>query len=288
MGKIKCSKILTALLLAMVFTLCFSSCSASTGSDALQVTDEYIEAISKFYDLGTDYTELGMQIQAGYAYGYAAASISSMRLCVDTLLHMAGEGANLEEVLGDRTGDWDALASFNYASPFPWLFQGLSLHAQNRAEEAQECYHNAALNPDFDIKSGDVILFELANMSGDELKTFKEKLTKLEDRIYATYTPEPNLYPRDKYGFSALYLTSLAQEELEASEGDFTGALRHYEAALSVDPFDGDNFVSCALACLYLGDMDKTFFYVNEGLLADPQHEGLSVLAKRLNEGRGQ
>jgi hypothetical protein len=34
---------------------------------------------------------------------------------------------------------------------------------------------------------------------------------------------------------------------------------------------------------LYLGEIDKTFFYVNEGLFVDPEHEGLNHIAAILN-----
>lgn len=236
--------------------------------------------------MGEEYRNLGMQIQSKYAYGYAAASISSMRLCVDTLLHVGGEGATLEEVVGSRIADWDEIAAYNYASPFPWVFEGLSLHAQDKLEEAQECYYNAALNPEYDLENGGVTVYVLAMLDNDDLKELKHKLTGLEDQIYEAGIAEPSKCPRDKYCFSDEYLNALGQEELIASDGDFANAMVYFETALVVAPFNGDNYASCAIASLYSGDMDKTIFYVNEGLWADPDHEGLNLMAELLNERR--
>jgi tetratricopeptide (TPR) repeat protein len=256
-----------------------------TQADAAEFANQFVDELAKFVQLGEEYRNLGMQIQSKYAYGYAAASISSMRLCVDTLLHLGGEGATLEEVVGSRMSDWDEIAAYNYASPFPWVFEGLSLHAQDKLEEAQECYYSAALNPDYDIENGHVIVYVLAMLDNDDLKELKLKLTELEDKIYEAGIAEPSKCPRDKYCFNDYYLTALGEKELYES-GDITKAMEYFETALEVNPLNGDNFASCAVASMYMGDMDKTIFYVNEGLWADPEHEGLNFLVEFLNERR--
>lgn len=279
-------KKLFLILLCVVMSAGLSACSAGRGSDAMQAAEAYIDGISKFTEAGAEYDGIGMQLQADYAYGYALASVSSMRLCVDTLLYHGGEGASLEEVIGERTGDWDEIALYNLASPFPWLFQSLSLSAQGDDEKGKECYENVLINPAYDSENGDYILYALAGMTAGELKSLKKKLCSIEDKILTVFTPEETVYPRNRYTFSDIYLLARGDEAAGANNGDFTQAVYHYEKAVEVNPFNGDNFVSCALGYIYLGDMNKAIFYVNEGLYADPEHEGLNNLKDSLNEWR--
>lgn len=215
-------------------------------------------------------------------YGWAAASVSSMRYCVDCLLYLKGEGSSLEDVTDGRISDWDDIAEFNYASPYPWYFEGLVYNTQDKNDAAQACYEKALLNPAFSAEN-DEALSVLHVMSVKELKSVKERLTQLEDKIFASWEPKTTNYPRQALAFSDLYLRTLARECLSSEPADYKGALRHYEAALRVNPFDGDNFVGCALTQLYLGNTEKTFYYVNEGLFVDPEHEGLNNIAAILN-----
>jgi len=267
------------LCLALVVSLC--GCGGKT-SDTVKIVEAYIDGFSKLYEKGCEYTDSGLQLQADYAYSWAAASVSSMRYCVDCLLYLKGEGKSLEDVVGDRMGDWDEIASLNYASPYPWYFEGLVYNTQGKNTAAQSCYEKAMLNTAFSPEQ-DEALSVLHVMSVKELKYVKGKLTELEDQIFAAYEPEHTAYPREELGFSDSYLRTLARECLLRDSTDYRDALRHYEAALKVNPFEGDNFVGCTLMHLYLGEIDKTFFYVNEGLFVDPEHEGLNHIAAILN-----
>ena len=267
------------LCLALAFSL--AGCG-SEASDITKIPDAYIDGFSKFCERGDEYNEQGLSFQADYAYGWAAASVSSMRYCVDCLLYLKGEGSSLEDVTGGRISDWDDIAEFNYASPYPWYFEGLVYNTQDKNDAAQACYEKALLNPAFSV-GHDEALSVLHVMSVKELKSVKRRLTELEDKIFACWEPKSVNYPRQALAFSDLYLRALARECLSSEPADYKGALRHYEAALRVNPFEGDNFVGCALTQLYLGNTEKTFFYVNEGLFVDPEHEGLLKLAGILN-----
>jgi len=178
--------------------------------------------------------------------------------------------------------DWNEIASMSYASPYPWYFEGLIFSSQGKNDEAQACYEMALLNPAFSAEHDEALSVMFA-MSVKELEATREKLAVLEDKISAVYKWEQTAYPREKLGFDDVYLRTLAKECLEANPTDYRRALRHYEAALKVNPYEGDNFVGCRL--LYLGEMDKAFFYVKEGLFVDPEHEGLNKIADILNGG---
>lgn len=270
--------------------LALSLCAAvltGCGDKAREVTkiaDAYISGFEKLCEQGGSYAEQGLQIQADYAYGWAAASVCAMGLAVDRLLEMKGEA--VPETKSGRPGDWDAIAEMNYASPYPWYFEGLVYTALEKEDEARACYEKALLNPAFSA-GHDEALSTLLVLTAPELKELREKLSALEDALFAVYEPKASGYPREAMGFSDLYLRALARESLQADPANYRGALRHYEAALRVNPFEGDNFVGCALMCLQLEEIERVFFYVNEGLFVDPGHEGLLAMAEVLNGGEG-
>jgi tetratricopeptide (TPR) repeat protein len=271
--------VLISILPMMVTTAC-----SSKQSELEKIPEAYIDGFAKFYEQGNEYTELGLQIQADYAYGWAAASISSMRYCIDCLLYLNGEGETLEQVTGQRMDNWDEIAAMNYASPYPYYFEGLVYNVQDKNEDARKCYEKALVNPAFSSQT-DESLSVLLTLSVKQLKSLKKKLIEWEDKIFAVYQAERNPYPRSEFNYSDKYLRTLAREVLEEDQTNYRSALRHYKAALAVNPFDGDNFVGCALMSLYMDDMDRTFFYVNEGLYVDPEHEGLARIADILNGG---
>ena len=276
-----CGRCCAALITLTVCSALFAGCGAEEPGTT-KIADAYIDGFTKFYEQGNEYEELGLKIQADYAYGWAAASVSSMRYCVDSLLYLKGEGKSLEETVEGRFGDWEEIASMNYASPYPWYFEGLVYNAQDKNSEAQSCYEKAIVNPAFSAEN-DEALSVLLVMPVKELEQLKSKLTELEDEIYAAYEPEKSTYPRKELGFDDKYLRILARESLAANPEDYRAALQHYEAALRVNPFEGDNFVGCALMSLSMDEIDKAFYYVNEGLYVDPEHEGLNDIAAVLN-----
>ena len=269
-------------MLALCAVVMLAGCGET--SDAAKITDAYIDGISKFYEQGNDYTEQGLSLQADYAYGWAAASVSAMRCCADNLISQKSAGASLEEVSDGRATDWNKIASMSYASPYPWYFEGLIFSAQGKNDEARACYELALQNPAFSAEHDESLSVMLA-MSVKELKAVRKKLVALEDKISEVYQWEQPAYPREALGFNDVYLRTRAKECLENNPTDYRGALRHYEAALKVNPYEGDNFVGCALMHLYLEEMDEAYFYVNEGLFVDPAHEGLNKIADVLNGG---
>lgn len=270
------------LLLLAVCSGTLIGCSHKEESDAMGIADAYIDGFYRFYEAGAEYAEQGLQLQADYAFGWAAASVSSMRYCIDCLLYLKGEGETLEDVVAGRLDDWDKIAAYNYVSPYPHFFEGLVCHIQDMETEALGCYEKAIVNPAFNAEYGESLTV-LAGMQITGLKSVKERLAGIEDRIFSAYQPERTDYPRHVLGFDDKYLRTLAREALEACQTDYREALRHYKAALAVNPFDGDNFVGCALMHLHMDEAKEAIFYVNEGLFVDPEHQGLNRIADVLN-----
>ncbi|HEX2947116.1 MAG TPA: hypothetical protein VHT96_14310 [Clostridia bacterium] len=268
--------------LCLLMSAVFFGCT-SRQTDGIKIAEAYINGFEKFYTQGNKYLEQGLQLQADYSFGWSAASISSMRYCIDCLLYLKGEGESLEGVVGGRLSDWDKIAAMNYTSPYPYFFEGIVFNVQGKDDYARKCYEKALINPAFSDKN-DKVLMVLKTLSQKDLKYLKKKLEEVEDKIFKVYEPNTKPYPRCEMNYSDKYLRTLAKEALAASETDYRGALRHYEVALSANPFEGDNYVGCALMHFCLNDIDETYYYVNEGLFVDPEHEGLKKLADILNK----
>ncbi len=264
--------------------LMLSGCQGQPPSQSMPILEEYINGFKSFVDLGDEYTEQGLQTQAVYSYGWAGAALSSMRYSVDCLLYLRGEGNSLEEVSQGRLSSWESIAKINYGCPYPWFFEGLVQHVQGNNTEAQALYQMAMLNPVFDAENNQPLL-SLGELSVSELKTIKSKLVALEDPLYDEFEPPINDYPRSEYVFDDVHLTLLGRTALEKNPMDYKGALRHFKAALTVNPFEGDYFSACALMYFYLDEPDLMYFYVNEGLFVDPGHLGLQELAEAMNRG---
>lgn len=273
-----------SLLLVLLFLLLLITGCQEKKSEYVEIQEAYIEAFDQFFELGNEYMEQGLRIQANYAYGISAANTSAMRYCVDCLLYLKGEGSSLEEVTGDRLADWDKIAALNYATSYPYFFEAIVYDVQGKREEALNCYQYAIVNPRINAEN-DQYLKLLDLLSVDQLKQLKTKLCALEDKIFAKYTPQENNYPRDYMCFDDGYLRLKAKEALDADFLDYRGALKHYKAALAVNPYEGDNFAGCALMSIFLNDMADASYYLNEGLYVDPEHKGLLELAEIFSEG---
>ena len=199
-------KLIAATLICLIIVTALSGCQGKQ-PDYIKIIDAYINGFSGLYEQGNEYTELGLQLQADYAYGWAAASVSSMRYCIDCLLYLAGEGDTLEDVVGERPGNWDEIAAMNYASPYPYFFEGLVYNYQGKNEEAKSCYEKALVNPKFSAEHDESLLI-LTILSVSELKAVKKKLILLEDKILRFTVPSNQDIP------AAIYILAISTSGL--------------------------------------------------------------------------
>lgn len=208
-------KLIAAIFIALVMVTAFSGCKGKQ-ADYIKIIDAYINGFSSMYEQGNEYKELGLQLQADYSYRWAAASTSSMRYCIDCLLYLEGEGDTLEDVVGDRPGNWDEIAAMNFASPYPYFFEGVVYNSKGKNEDAKRCYEKALVNPKFSAEN-DKSLLILDVLTVSELKSAKKKLMAIEDKIYKVYSPVKSTYPRTHLNYSDKYLRTLAKECLTAN-----------------------------------------------------------------------
>ena len=243
---------------------------------ASSVYEQYISTMEQLKEKGDGYVSNGMKLQAQYCYGIAGSSISAFRFAVDNILCLKEEGKTLSEVVGEAYGNWDAIASISYASPYPSYFEGLVYQIQGKEEDAKTCYTNAIMNPSFP-KQG-VSFYYLNDLSVKELTILKEELVTLERSIYKEYKPDEGTCKRDPMNFNDEYLRALAKEALEQNPADYEAAHQYYTIALKVNPFEPKNFSCLALYAIYMEDMDNAVYYTNEGLWIDEKDEALNKI----------
>jgi len=269
-----------AFLLCVVITATMFSACSKKASPNETIANTFIDSISGLYDKGTEYDNDGLIEVANYLYGTAAADVSSIRYAVDCLLYMKGEGSTLADVVGDRLGDWDKIAALGYASPYPYIFEGITDEADGKTDAANQCYEKAAGNPN--MLENSEYLKTITLLDKPALEKLKTKLTALEDKIFAAYTPGDISIPRSENNFSDVWLRAQGRAVLDKNPNDYQPALQYYLAALGVNPYDGDNYAGVAVLYMSVEDSQSAIRYLNDGLFIDPQNKSLNAVLKTL------
>ena len=236
--------------------------------------NSFIDAMTALYQQGTEYETDGLPRVANYLYGTADAGTTAMRFMVDSLLVQAGDVTTLADEVGDRLADWDSIAALGYASPYPYLFEGFIDEANGDTDGASTCYMNAVANPG--LMEDSKYLKTMLLLDKPTLTRIKTKLLTLEDEINATYSPPDASIPRNIDNFDDNWLR--LQAKAAADAGNETTALDYYQAAIAVNPYNGDNYAGAAVVALHMGDGDAMVGYVNDGLLIDPDNAALKTV----------
>jgi len=245
-------------------------------SDEEQIAYAYINAVVSVFEMGNEYAETGLTTAAAFPYGTAAASICAMRYAVDCLLEMKGV-TPLED---SRPRDWDYIASLGWASPHPYVFEGVVFTAKGEQDAAMSCYEKAAEN--VFISEEDHFLIYIINLNADQLQTLRSALTEVEDKIFDAYAPTPISIPRNENNWDAYYLREQGIKALDEPEPDAVLALLYYRAALSLEPFNGNNYAGLAALCIEIGEPAVGIGWLNEGLFIDPDNEVLNALLESM------
>ncbi len=291
----KLKRVLNAILtIATVLGLLLSA-SGCTAFHALKkiskeenIAYSYIDSMIAIFEKGHEFAEAGLMIAADYPYGTAAASISAMRYGVDCLLEAKGEALPQD----DRLSNWDEIAALGWASPYPYLFEGIVLEAVGDSDAALSCYTKAALNPA--LSQDDDNLRYILLLDVPKLEALRTALAEAEDNIFAVYTPMPAAIPRSEHNFSPLYLRDQCRVALEISDTetgepapDYDMALQYTHGALALEPFNGDNYAVLAAVYLAMEQPSVAIHWLNEGLFIEPENEMLTTLATSIEEVMG-
>lgn len=193
---------------------------------------------------------------------------------------------SIDEAIRDNQYNlWHLLAAKSPASPFPWLFESMVAAVKGRTERAGECFSYAVINPNL-YRLGEGWDFSFVNnLSLSELAALHKRLEEKEIELQNLYVPKSNNFPRHFLAFDDTYLRLLAKDVLIADPTDFPTAYSAYEAAVRANPFEPANFAGCGLMAVAAGYIDDAAYYINQGLLLDPEHKGLNILKQAWNGG---
>ena len=278
-------KILTLLLAALLtFSLCACGLFAKIGKRAVKddtahvelmaEVDALIEAAARQYDAG-------LTFRSEYLYGLAQAEISSLRLCIDYVLWLKGEGANLAEVIGDapyRT--WDEIIGAGPGSSVPFYFEGLLYKFQGETEKSEACFAQAGYNKLYEKRD----FYYLRRLSVDELYSLKKDVAAQEDRVYRLYTPRTALLAeRTGAEFLPAYHLAMANERASDTDAAAQCALN----ALLTDPLTPSLYANAAAYELSAGNVDLAIEILNEGLFLAPEDESVNDVAKLFTDAAG-
>ena len=278
-----------------VCMLSMAACSGNNGggsgkpqaniTDVPSYMEAYITGLTDFYDQGEELARIGLFLQANWFYSYAGASAGAIRCYLDKMIALKGGAVQSAE--WPRFDEWDQIGLINQASPMPWMFESFALLAEGKTEAADAAWANALLNPlMIEPFKDDALLFEKADV--DQLTEARRLVAAFEDTLFEVYVPYERAYERDPNGWDSNYYYELGKEALREDGEDYGGAMAYFEAALTVDPFNGNLFNACAIISLYTGESEMMFYYLNEGLRVDPEHPGLSTLQDAIRTASDQ
>ena len=250
-----------------------------SASDEEKLAYECLGAIAAAYQAGMEFEEAGGYYFADGCYALAASGASAMRYATDCLLEIKG----VPPVEDGRLRDWNAIAAIGWVSQLPWLYEGVVFEARGDTSGAAECYRKAALNTYYIGELEDWKIIRYLDL--DELINLKAELEALEDRIYnTTFGPRFINIPRDENNFDVDFLNQKAKQCLNDDEDDIIGALVYFQAALQINPLDGDNYANTALMYIFLEDSSRYNDLIFSGLAADPENVRLKLLLNTLEE----
>ena len=246
----------------------------SSANDLIKIADVCIAEGQRFQNLLMDET-------AAYFYGFAGSAVGSMRLAVERILWLKGEGDSFEVLTeGSRYTDWDTLGELCFASPYPYYFEGLVYDVQGMEDEANEAYSRAAIMTNFPDEGLD--FYYLKDMSVSDLYALRDRLRTTENGIYEDYTPVIYGYERTVYASSAEYLLLDAYELLE--QESYEAAMIPARYGVRQNPKIEEGWVVAVTAAMYADKPYQATKWLEEGLKYFPESEGLGVLRKALTD----
>lgn len=248
----------------------------STSTEVDEDAPEHDQLMAKcrsYMDRANELEDVGNVLTAEYLRGYAQAEVSSLRLCIDTILWLMGEGDSLSDVIGEaQFKKWDDIVGAGLGNEAPFYFEGLLFEIQGEKEKAEEGYQKAEMNPGHEKRD----FYYLRHMSVEELKRLREKVYQLECDISDQYTPRTELI-RERTGaeFAPAFHLALMKENEDSPTKMFQCAVN----ALLTNPTDPSLYSVAVTAALNAGKAEEAYEYINDGLFLFRDDAELNYLA---------
>ncbi|MBO4326763.1 MAG: hypothetical protein J5950_05795 [Clostridia bacterium] len=275
----KRNKLLTWLTIALAASLMLAMCSCglfgggnNTAKD-VNAHEKLISEVSELAETAAMQYDVGLTFRSEYMYGIAQAEISSLRLCIDYVLWLRGEGANLAEVIGDAPyKTWNEIVAAGPGSSAPFYFEGLIYKFRGDKTNANKYFEMAGYNP----LNKDRDFYYLRNLSIEKLYSIKAEAAELESKIYRQYTPRTALLaePTGAEFLSAYHLAMANEREANAAE-----AAQCMLNALLTDPMTPSLYGNAAAYELSAGNVGLAVEILNEGLFLAPEDASINYIA---------
>lgn len=273
--------------LVLIVSICFavfagcSSPATDVKDDECLTKEEFYKLVDKATRYGRETSRLLLDETSAYFFGFAGAAISSMRLAVERILWLRGEGDDFESLSAEsRYTDWDTIAEINFASPYPYYFEGLIYDIQGKAEEAGTCYGYAASMDNFPDKG--LNFYYLRNMEIKDLYSLRDELREKENEIYELWTPDFHGYERSVYNAFPDYMYNDAIEKMDAE--DYPAAMDTMRIVLRENPKVESFWGAAVIAALYADEPYQAALWLEEGLKYFPESEKLDILKKSIEK----
>lgn len=240
--------------------------SAPRGDGAL-TEEEFFALLERAHTEAARFDDLMLDELAASLYGFAGASASAMRLAVERILWLRGEGDDFASFTAESLyTDWDTIAEISYFSPYPYYFEGLLHDLQGESEAAADDYLTAALMEDFPEQGLDFLY--LAERPIDELYALRDRLRAEEGKIYADYRPVLCGYPRSMYCTVPEYHCERAVRS--NNEGAFDDAVNFARFALRGNPRNEYHWQVAVVCAVNAAQYKQAAAWIEEGLYYYP------------------
>ena len=239
--------------------------------------DQLMSKCRTYLDRANDLDDVGNVLTAEYLRGYAQAEVSSLRMSIDTILWLMGEGESLSAVIGNapyRT--WEAIIGAGLGNDAPFYFQGLLLEIQGKKDEAEESYQKAAMNTSHEERD----FYYLRHMSVEELYQLREKVLELEYDIVEQYTPRTALVKEPTGAEFAPAFHLAVMKEYEESPSDIYQCAVN---ALLTNPTDPSLYSIAATAAINAEKLEEAYEFINDGLFLFSDDAELNYYAALLS-----
>ena len=275
-------KKLTVLLLSVLLLFSYTSCGLLNRNKvdtkaAKELIDE-VNALAETADLQFD---VGLTFQSEYLYGLAQAEISSLRLAIDTVLWLRGEGKNFADVVKDAPyKSYDEIVGAGLGSDAPFYFEGLLYKFRGEEEKSDECFRQAAYNPLHKERD----FYFLRKLSVKELYSLKEDVVKCENAVCAKYSPRSVLLSeRTGAEFSPAYHLAMAEEKTDDTSYAAQCALN----ALLSNPTVPSLYGAAAMYAMNSGDVGLAVEILNDGLFLAPEDATINYVSALYSHAKG-
>ena len=260
-------------LLLFSLTSCISGGGKNESGAGNGTYDQLVKNVNDLSSAAALQYDVGLDFESEYVYGLAQAEISSLRLLIDNVLWLKGEGEEISDIIGDAPySDWDEIVAAGLGSDAPFYFEGLLYKMQGEKEKADACFKKAEANPLHEERD----FYYIKKMSVKDLYKLREEVVKLENKIYVAYTPRGVLLTgRTGAEFSPAYHLAMASDRAASASEAAQCALN----ALLCSPYSPALYGNAALYALAAGDIELTLGILNDGLYLAPDDVSINYAA---------